>query len=124
MFRFVYTALLLLGLAACSQDDNRPVMPPQGFKADTSIGKELYLQHCAQCHGRGMQGSKQGPPLLHKIYHPNHHADLAFYLASRNGVTQHHWQFGNMPKMPVITAEKMGHIIAYIRMEQRKAGLF
>ena len=54
-------------------------------------GRTLFLQNCMQCHGRGAKGTDKGPPLVHRYYEPNHHGDIAFYLAVERGVGQHHW---------------------------------
>ena len=42
-------------------------------------------------------------PLVHKIYEPSHHSDMAFVLAAKNGVRSHHWNFGNMPPVKGLT---------------------
>lgn len=69
-------------------------------------------------------GTKQGPPLVHKIYEPNHHGDAAFQRAAANGVKAHHWEFGNMPKIEGATPEDVAQIIKYVRWLQQQAGVF
>lgn len=101
------------------------MLPPPGFKGDLTEGKALYKAHCARCHGETARGTpKYGPPLINKIYEPSHHADLAFYQAVRNGVVQHHWSYGNMPAIDGVQPKEVAHIIAFVREEQRKAGIF
>ena len=56
-------------------------------------GVKLYRQNCSSCHGRSLEGTKQGPPLLHPFYKASHHDDSAFYRAALKGVKAHHWQF-------------------------------
>lgn len=90
---------------------------------DATGGKALFLAECARCHGTDLKGTHQGPPLLHPYYRPDHHADLAFFMAIANGVRQHHWHFGDMPPVPTISREQAGSIVAYIRQMQREAGL-
>lgn len=102
---------------------SRMPVPPKGFVADVQQGKGLYRRFCASCHGRDMAGAHAGPALLHKIYEPGHHADLAFYMAVSKGVRQHHWKFGDMPPVSGVSPEDAGHIIAFIRAEQRKVGI-
>ena len=68
-------------------------------------------------------GEKKGPPLLHKIYEPSHHGDVAFQLAVKNGVRAHHWPYGDMAPVPQVTPDDVAHITAYVRAEQRKAGI-
>ena len=69
-------------------------------------------------------GTSQGPPLVHKIYEPNHHGDAAFQRAAANGVKAHHWEFGNMPKIDAATPEDVEQIIKYVRWLQKQAGIF
>ncbi len=90
---------------------------------DPIPGKSIYASKCSIYHGKGGTGSSQGPPLAHKIYEPGHHADYSFYRAVTSGVRSHHWRFGNMPAIPGISPEEAGHIIAYIRPEQCRAGI-
>jgi hypothetical protein len=61
--------------------------------------------------------------LVHPVYRLAHHSDLAFHLAIRNGVQQHHWHFGNMPPVQAMSPEQVEHIIAFVRQEQRRAGI-
>ena len=53
--------------------------------AEVAQGKRRFEQNCSVCHGPAADGTAQGPPLAHKIYEPNHHADAAFTLAVRLG---------------------------------------
>lgn len=98
-------------------------IPPEGFEAVPARGADLFAAHCAVCHGAGALGSDQGPPLIHRIYEPSHHSDLAFYRAVALGVHQHHWDFGDMPPAAGVSGEDTAHIIAWIRREQRAAGI-
>lgn len=93
---------------------------PEEFKE----GEEKFQGYCSSCHGLQGRGTGQGPPLVHKIYEPNHHADMAFQRAAALGVRAHHWKFGNMPKIDGVTSEDVTHIIAYIRWLQRQAGIY
>ncbi|MDH5300732.1 MAG: c-type cytochrome [Gammaproteobacteria bacterium] len=121
--RSVITLLLGISLFACSKPE--PFLPPPNFQADATLGRQIYQQHCAVCHGQNLRGNAlKGPPLINEVYRPDHHADLAFYQAVRSGVLQHHWHFGNMPTQPDVTPEMTGHVVAYVRQEQRNAGIF
>ena len=122
---FLVASLAAL-LGGCDKDPARNsglFLPPPGFVADAGKGEALFNRHCAQCHGRGGRGSDQGPPLVHRIYEPSHHSDMTFYMAVKQGVRAHHWQFGDMPPREGVSAEEVGHIIAYVRREQRRAGI-
>ena len=119
--------LSVLAVAGCDSSgsgSNMLPIPPKGFVADAAQGKRLFARHCTACHGRDLRGSRTGPPLLHKYYEPDHHSDLSFYMAVSKGVRQHHWQFGNMPPVSGVSPEQAGHIVAYVREEQRKVGIF
>ena len=86
-------------------------------------GEKAFAANCAACHGVNASGGTGGPPLVHKIYNPGHHADGAFALALQRGVNQHHWRFGNMPPVEGVTRGDMAMIIAYIRELQRHNGI-
>jgi mono/diheme cytochrome c family protein len=98
------------------------VLPPKGFVADPARVAALFQKHCIECHGRDARGTGRGPSLLHPGYRPEHHSDLAFYIAIQQGVGQHHWSFGDMKAVPALSPEEAGHVIGWIRSEQRKAG--
>lgn len=98
-------------------------LPALGFVADARRGQRLFEANCAACHGRNGRGTDTGPPLVHPVYRPSHHADLPFHLAVKNGVRQHHWNFGNMDPVKGVTPENAADIIAYVRKEQRAAGV-
>lgn len=98
-------------------------IPPDDFQADPARGIELFAANCAGCHGADALGSDRGPPLIHRIYEPSHHSDLAFYRAIALGVHQHHWEFGDMAPVPGLSGEDAAHIIAWVRREQRAAGI-
>lgn len=86
-------------------------------------GERAFNAYCAGCHGQNAGGGESGPPLVHIIYEPSHHADMAFVRAVRMGVRQHHWDFGNMPAVEGVTDNDLAGIIAYIRELQRANGI-
>ncbi|MBI5810461.1 MAG: cytochrome c [Deltaproteobacteria bacterium] len=86
-------------------------------------GEDLFNSKCAMCHGRKGAGTKIGPPLVHKIYEPNHHADMSFHMAIQRGVRAHHWGFGDMPRINGVTEADADEIIRYIRGLQKEAGI-
>ena len=97
---------------------------PESLTAVAQDGKVLFDRSCATCHGESAAGSDKGPPLVHKIYEPNHHGDQSFLLAARNGVRAHHWNFGNMPPRPEVRDVEVAAIVAYVRELQRANGIF
>lgn len=77
---------------------------PAAFTDKEQMGKRGYDAVCASCHGANGQGQDGvAPPLVHRIYEPGHHGDMAFVLAAKNGVRGHHWPFGNMPPIAGLT---------------------
>jgi mono/diheme cytochrome c family protein len=91
--------------------------------AELRQGDALFEASCASCHGERALGTAQGPPLVHIVYEPGHHADIAFHFAVERGVRAHHWQFGDMPPVPGLTREQVDEIVAYVRWLQRQAGI-
>jgi mono/diheme cytochrome c family protein len=99
------------------------VTVPELSAAD-KIGEKAFNKNCASCHGVNATGlDGLGPPLVHKIYEPNHHGDMSFQMAAQRGVRAHHWRFGNMPPVEGITLDEIAVITAYIRTLQRANGI-
>jgi len=99
------------------------VLPPS-LSEPEEIGKRGYDAVCAACHGANGQGRDGiAPPLVHRIYEPSHHGDMAFLLAVRQGVRAHHWQFGDMPPIAGLTDDDVTKIVAYVRAVQRANGI-
>lgn len=125
MFGIGFIALLLSAAPACSQSEPPP---PQGAAspapAELRDGEQKFTANCSACHGAGGVGTKQGPPLVHKVYEPNHHGDVAFLRAAANGVKSHHWQFGDMPKIDAVKPDDVEQIVKYVRWLQKQAGIF
>jgi mono/diheme cytochrome c family protein len=100
------------------------VVVPASFTEQEQTGARAYDAVCASCHGVNAQGQDGiAPPLVHKIYEPSHHGDMAFVLAAQNGVRAHHWKFGNMPAVEGVTQGDVLNIVAYIRAVQRANGI-
>ncbi len=95
-----------------------PVQDPDLVAA----GAPVYQASCAVCHGTDLRGTDIGPSHLSVVYEPNHHGGTAFVLAAQNGVSAHHWSFGDMPPVPGLTDEDLEAIVAYVRENQRING--
>lgn len=93
------------------------------FSAEAAAGRLAFEDNCEACHGPHATGGDRGPPLVHPIYKPGHHADLSFLLAVRQGVTAHHWGFGNMPAVEGVDEDEVRNIVAYVRALQRANGI-
>jgi len=122
-----------MGLVGCGADSPEPGVDPDVAAARGAIaeipaeyaeGDRLYQRDCARCHGEDGLGSLSGPPLLHRIYQPTHHADAAFLLAVGTGVRAHHWGYGDMEALPGVSPEEVGQITSYIRWLQRGVGIY
>ncbi len=128
--------LLLIVLAGLGLSwlAKRPASGPEGstvavrlpaqFSPAAQIGQALFRENCSTCHGKNAAGSANGPPLVHKIYRPAHHADFTFHAAVKSGVVAHHWQFGNMPPVAGIDEKQVATIVRYVRELQRANGIF
>ncbi len=99
----------------------RVAVPPLSEPA--TRGKAAFDRFCAACHGVNAAGSSKGPPLVHDIYNPGHHADMAFVLAAKQGVPAHHWRFGDMPPQPGASGAELQDIIRYVRELQVANGI-
>lgn len=86
-------------------------------------GRAAFEVRCAGCHGFEAGGTGHGPPLVHPVYRPSHHADAAFQLAVTSGVRAHHWTYGDMPPVRGVDRADVERIVAYVRWLQRRAGI-
>lgn len=86
-------------------------------------GKAAFDVNCAACHGANAAGTDKGPPLVHNIYHPGHHADGAFFVAAKLGARSHHWPYGDMPPQPQVTDDELAAIVRYVRELQAANGI-
>lgn len=116
-------ALILPAAASAEPLDPKKVNQPE-MTSELALGKLNYEAKCAQCHGRNAVGTDKGPTFLHRVYHPGHHGDRAFYLAARQGARAHHWKFGDMPPVEDVTDKQLQTIVSYIRALQHANGLF
>lgn len=87
-------------------------------------GQAAFGTYCASCHGADAGGTGSGPPLIHIVYHPGHHGDMAFVMAAQRGSQAHHWKFGDMPPVTGISEAEIADIIAFIREVQKANGIF
>ena len=97
---------------------------PDQISEQGLLGKNIFEHKCQSCHGINAAGSHEiGPPLVHKIYEPNHRSDQSFYRAVALGVKAHHWPFGNMAAVEGLTQGDVKAIISYVRELQRENGI-
>lgn len=136
--RMLFTLLATAGIVAAAFYIFRTGMPQHhhGGKRIVDVqvpelspaarrGEELFNANCASCHGENAVGQEGvAPPLVHIIYEPGHHGDMAFQLAAKNGVRAHHWPFGDMPPVMGVTEDEVTAITRYVRELQRANGIF
>ncbi len=97
---------------------------PAALSPEAEMGQRAFAATCAACHGENAAGKMgSGPPLVHKIYEPSHHGDMAFLMAVEQGVRAHHWPFGDMPMQQGLTRADVVSIVAYVRELQRANGI-
>jgi mono/diheme cytochrome c family protein len=122
----LFVAFAVVGYAgwrlwdAVSPDRAVPILLDVPMLSESAeAGRAAYDRRCVQCHGLHGAGTAAGPPLVHRVYRPAHHADVAFALAVRRGVRAHHWRFGDMPPQPDASKGEVETITRYIRELQR-----
>ncbi|WP_460019773.1 c-type cytochrome [Magnetospira thiophila] len=116
--------LLVAWILSAGQQAARVLVRLPDLTPEARQGQMLFSQHCAPCHGPRADGTDKGPPLVHPVYHPGHHADGAFALAVTNGVTAHHWPFGDMPPVQGITLQQIESLVRFVRELQRANGIY
>ena len=120
-------SLLPFGRYDANAEEGAPIVKigiPGQLSEIAMLGKQAFDINCASCHGENAVGRNGvAPPLVHKIYEPNHHGDESFQLAVAMGVRAHHWKFGNMPAIEGLTRADVKPIIAYVRELQRHNGI-
>ena len=100
------------------------VTPLETLSDREQLGQQAFNAVCAECHGANAAGREGfGPPLIHRIYEPSHHGDMAFLMAVAQGVRAHHWPFGDMPPQPQVTRGDVVAIVTYVRALQRANGI-
>jgi mono/diheme cytochrome c family protein len=122
------SAAVLLLLVGCGDGHRHPgggriEAPATPTPPQLATGETAYVRHCAECHGERAVGTLRGPPLLHRVYEPSHHPDVAFHLAVTHGVRAHHWRFGDMPRIPNVPPGTVDAIVDYVRWLQREVGI-
>ena len=120
-------SLLPFGRYDASAEEGAPIVKigiPGQLSEIAMLGKQAFDINCASCHGENAVGQHGvAPPLVHKIYEPNHHGDESFQLAVVMGVGAHHWKFGNMPPIEGLTRADVKAVTAYVRELQRHNGI-
>jgi mono/diheme cytochrome c family protein len=123
LVRLLAAALVATGVAGCAGSTTDSTAGDSGQEsARIAVGETLYASFCASCHGTDLRGTNRGPSHLSQVYEPDHHADAAFLLAVRLGVTAHHWSFGPMPPIEGLSDDDVAAIAAFVRAVQDREG--
>ena len=122
-FQWIAPAAIMIMACAEKAPETPRSFDPGPVPAELAAGETAFNRTCAACHGARAMGTQQGPPLVHIIYQPSHHADEAFRRAVSLGSVAHHWNFGDMPAQPGVSAEEVETIIRYVRWLQSRAGI-
>lgn len=118
-----HTNMPKMSMGAQAQAIVKDIIVPD-LTAIERVGERKFNDNCATCHGQNAAGTQGvAPPIVHKIYEPSHHGDMAFQMAAKQGVRQHHWPFGNMPPIKTVTPNDVEDIVSYIRALQRANGI-
>jgi mono/diheme cytochrome c family protein len=120
--RLAIMALVIASGTGSATAQQTPVEPK--MDGQLMLGKSAFTRFCAECHGPMGQGTDKGPTFIHRVYHPGHHGDGAFFIAAKKGARQHHWKFGNMKPVKGVTDAQLGKIVKYVRALQKANGLF
>jgi cytochrome c2 len=118
------TVLILVAFSAALSAATLKAAHEVEIPFELAKGQLLYEKYCSNCHGAHLDGSDQGPPLLHPFYKPSHHGDKSFYRAALQGTKQHHWNFGDMKPVEGMTPKKMDSVVPYVRYYQKQKKLF
>ena len=119
----LFPALIVLASFGAAGDDHIVDVTRPVLSAEAEAGVALFGRNCSICHGTNGSGSEKGPPLIHRIYEPGHHADLAFVSAIRNGTRAHHWPYGDMEPVEGLSLAEIQSIITFVREVQVANGI-
>jgi mono/diheme cytochrome c family protein len=90
------------------QAEHERVNPLAGQLGAIAAGRNLFLDHCAKCHGEEAEGKHSRPPLRSDRIRGATDGDLAWLL--KNGQV-----FNGMPRWAGLPEQERWQIIAYIR---------
>lgn len=119
--------LCVLLLSACSSDDRLSAIPDD--PESVALGKGLYQQHCASCHGenlegqpnwrkRGADGKLPAPP-HDDSGHTWHHGDKMLFEITKNGMVSPYAPDGYLTDMgawkDILTDKEIWSVLAFIK---------
>lgn len=124
--RYNPSMALIGAMASQVREQRRPATddnPYRQLERQASQQVSEMLDTWRRVRDTGYELLFKGPPLIHQIYNPGHHSDQSIYNAMRNGVRQHHWPYGDMPKQEGIGFYEASAIVKFIREVQDANGI-
>ncbi len=129
----VTSVVVALGATAFSatlwwRQRGRPAIDP-GDSTQVALGKSVYAQQCASCHGDKLQGQPNWKTRLpngllpapphDETGHTWHHPDGTLFEITKDGLVPPHAPEGYQSAMPafgeVLTDEESAAVLAYIK---------
>lgn len=99
-------AILLAGLLMLCGSSR-----PQPIPAHPVLGRQVFGQNCAVCHGAAGEGKDPAPP-LNSLGHADHHPDWELYMFVADGKVG----FGQMPAWKGRLSDlEIRSVIAYLK---------
>ncbi len=116
--------LALTPIPALAASPGETLAVTQGpLSPEAAKGAVAFRRLCGECHGPNAGGSNRGPPLIHPVYAPGHHADFSLLRAMTAGARAHHWRFGDMAPRPAASDDEARAIVRFVREMQRANGI-
>jgi cytochrome c oxidase cbb3-type subunit 2 len=97
--------------AALAEAPEKARVKKNPFEGDTeavAVGKKLFEQHCAECHGRNAGGTKKGPSLLREEVQQAMPGTLFWILT--NGVVRR-----GMPVWSKLPEQQRWQIVTFLK---------
>jgi mono/diheme cytochrome c family protein len=91
-----------------------PPAAPAENQADARLGRTLFLQHCAACHGPDARGNAAVAAALHTTI-PDYRSERVQNLRDGDIRTVVKDGWGKMPPVPNLSSQDVQNLIAYIR---------
>jgi mono/diheme cytochrome c family protein len=124
--------LILVGIAGALITQSRPpeeLRADPGDAAQVALGREVYAQHCAACHGAELEGhpewqqmlptGRMPPPPHDASGHTWHHPDRILFGITKYGMRPPYGPPGYESDMPgfgeVLSDEEILAVLAYIK---------
>lgn len=115
-------------LSACGQAWPEGAIDP-GNQAKVAVGKEVYVAHCAACHGAELEGQpdwrsrlpsgRLPAPPHDDTGHTWHHSDDELIAMTRDGMVPPHAPEGYESDMPafgsILSEDEIRAVLAYIQ---------